>query len=255
MADLRELCEQYSCGRLTHWRSLTQNRVSIIKNNFGINDDQIVAFYDSSAFENSKVGLAICESGIYYRNTFQSPCYLNWKQVRSQKLTYSNTHLNFGENSVYITSTDVETMAQMLYSIRVTVKLENFVEKTSGFLGFLESAANWIAELDTSGSEAENQTLGIADTTTASLQDTKVPDSPVIAQLDENPIWSIGYKGKTYGPYSTDEAKKWIAQNYDGSEKLYGFQKGMTNWELMSNLKEFSSYVDQLNLLPPLPEF
>ncbi len=142
----------------------------------------------------------------------------------------------------------------MIANIRINAKIDSFVEKTTGILGFLESAANWLSELDTSSNNPQNDTLAIADIS-KDTNNTKVVETSQVIQQNNVSTWSIGYKGNTYGPFSAEDAKMWIEKNYNGSDKLFGFKQGMQNWEIMSNIPEFSEFLNSINILPPLPEF
>ena len=78
MNNLKELCKDISFNRISNWMNITQTKRVNAKASLGINNEEIILFYDSTLFESGKNGLAICESGVYWKDSFCSPGYLNW---------------------------------------------------------------------------------------------------------------------------------------------------------------------------------
>lgn len=138
MSNIKDLCRDVSFNRISNWMNITQKKLTNAKLNLGINNEEIILFYDSSLWENGKVGLAICESGIYWKDSFCSPRYINWNVLKKIKLQYDQSNIYFGEKgSFFASETDVKPLVDVLSNLRMNLKIDGFVEKTSGFLGFV----------------------------------------------------------------------------------------------------------------------
>lgn len=156
MSNIKELCKDVSFNRISNWMNITQNKLNNAKINLGIKNDEIILFYDSSSFENGKNGLAVCENGIYWKEWLCQPRYLSWDVFRKIKLTYDKSRIYFGDKgSFFVFETETENLVQTLHSLRTTVKVDNFVEKTEGIFSFIRGAIDFINELDT-GNNTEN---------------------------------------------------------------------------------------------------
>ena len=157
MSNIKELCKDISFNRISNWMNITQKNLANAKSNLGINNEEIILFYDSSLFENAKNGLAVCESGIYWKDAFCSPRYLSWDVLRKTKLTYGKDNIYFGEKgSFFVYESEVESLVNALHNIRISVKVDNFVEKTVGFFGLVRGAIDFINELDSGSNNTEN---------------------------------------------------------------------------------------------------
>jgi len=59
MSNIRELCENVSFTRIHSWRNIPKSKLNNVVINLGINNDDVILFYDSSLFENGKNGKLI----------------------------------------------------------------------------------------------------------------------------------------------------------------------------------------------------
>lgn len=254
MENLRELCEGYNINNMSYWRNIPSSKASVIKNYLEINEDPIL-FYDSTLFSSGKNGLAVCESGIYWKDMMVPAKYISWKSMRSLKISQNNATIRFGEDlSVGTLRSDTDQLFTMLSTIRVGAKIDNFFQKTTGFLGFLDKAATYLSELDTSSKNTEPEKLGISSSQVA-VQPTKIIEAPPIQSVSEPVLWTIACKGSTFGPYSVAEAKSWLLSNKEMKDKIFLWKKGMPSWEPIENIPEFNNYISSLSELPPLPNF
>lgn len=157
MSNIKELCKDVSFNRISNWMNITQKKLNNAKLNLGIKNDEIILFYDSSSFETGKNGLAVCENGIYWKTSFCQPRYLSWDVFRKIKLTYDKNYIYFGDKgSFFVFENEIENLVQTLHSLRMTVKVDNFVEKTEGIFSFIRGAIDFINELDSGSNNTDN---------------------------------------------------------------------------------------------------
>lgn len=254
MDNLRELCEGYNFNNLSYWRNIPSSKAATIRNYLGINDEEPILFYDSTLFSSGKNGLAVCDSGIYWKDMLVPAKYLSWKSLRSLKITRTNSLIHFGEDlSFGALGSDTDHLYTMLTTLRVNAKIDNIVQKTTGFLGFLDKAANFLSELDSS--LKETQTDSLQTNAQNALDSPKYVEASKITVNHEPSLWTIACKGSTFGPYTETEVKNWLKSHKDEQDKIYVWKKGMSNWEPIEDISEFSSYFNTLSELPPLPNF
>lgn len=155
MNNIQELCKDVSFKKLYNWNNIPQKILNNAVVGLGINNDEIVLFYDSSSFDNGKTGLAICNNGVYWKNSFCAPRYLSWNSFRKTNLSYDKNHIYFDQNDQFWMYENVEQLLSILNNIKFNLKVDNVVEKTQGVFGFIRGAIDFINELDT-GNNTEN---------------------------------------------------------------------------------------------------
>ena len=155
MNNIQELCKDVSFKKLYNWNNIPQKILNNAVVGLGINNDEIVLFYDSSSFDNGKTGLAICNNGVYWKNSFCAPRYLSWNSFRKTNLSYDKNHIYFDQNDQFWMYENVEQVLSILNNIKFNLKVDNVVEKTQGVFGFIRGAIDFINELDT-GNNTEN---------------------------------------------------------------------------------------------------
>lgn len=155
MNNIQELCKDVSFNKLYNWNNIPQKILNNAILGLGINNDEIVLFYDSSSFGNGKTGLAICNNGLYWKNSFCTPRYLSWNAFRKMNLSYDKNHVYIGENDSFWMYENVEQLLAVLKNIKLNLKVDNVVEKTQGIFSFIRGAIDFINELDT-GNNTEN---------------------------------------------------------------------------------------------------
>ena len=77
MVDIRELCTNVQLNRASNWMNIDETVLTTARLKLGIENEEIILFYDSSIYGNAKTGLAICDSGVYWKDTWSSPRYLS----------------------------------------------------------------------------------------------------------------------------------------------------------------------------------
>ena len=140
MNNLKELCKDISFNRISNWINITQTKRVNAKASLGINNEEIILFYDSTLFESGKNGLAVCESGVYWKYSFCSPEYLNWESFKKVKLQYDKTNIYFGDKgSFFVYESEVEDLANALNYIRINIKIQ-------GFVSFIKDTIDYITK-------------------------------------------------------------------------------------------------------------
>ena len=138
MNNLKELCKDISFNRISNWMNITQTKRVNAKASLGINNEEIILFYDSTLFESGKNGLAICESGVYWKDSFCSPGYLNWESFKKVKLQYDKTNIYFGDRgSFFAYESEIKDLATALNYIRINIKIQ-------GFVSFIKDAIDYV---------------------------------------------------------------------------------------------------------------
>lgn len=264
MDTVRNICKNVSLNRVLTWINMPRYKLNTIKTQLGISDDEIILFYDSTLLGSGKVGLAICDNGIFWRNAFESPRYLSWKLFKKAQITTSDSYLYIGEeNKIFVFNEDIDNLANILNLIRKAAKVDCAVEKTTGFFGFLEQAVNFIDEVGRIIEENSNEKI-------QSNQQIPVKENQILIEapstekfvevnefkeIEEKKEWMIVAKDFKLGPLTTKEAKEWINTNYNKYKNLYAWKKGMEDWKLISEIEEFKELFIQENTMPPLPKF
>lgn len=195
MSNIKDLCKDVLFNRISNWMNLNGNKLYNAKRNLGVNNEEIVLFYDSSLFENGKTGLALCESGIYWKDSFFASRYLTWDSIRKTKLTYDKNNIYFGDKgSFWLDANDVENLVMALHNIRTSIKVENFVEKTTGFFGFVKEAINFINELDTGNDTNINSNITTTTNEQYMLEDSSNQIENNTNQTQNNKIVDVSYE-------------------------------------------------------------
>lgn len=255
LSNLREICGKFSFERLYHYNNITNNKLQNIIAQLGINNDEIIVFYDGTVWQSGKNGVAICESGIYWKNILEPSRYLTWNQFKKVKLTKGDGHIYLGDQGkIFVYDNEMEKLFSLLSELKMTIKIDNLVEKTVGFFGFLEKAANFIDEMSQEVNR-NNQNAQIVEETQLLISDNNFIEADIIEIKEEIAVWTIAGKNFKIGPYSTEEVKNWLSNNQNELEKVYVWKKGMNNWELIRDIPEFKDYIKSNDEMPPLPIF
>ena len=251
MNNIEELCGNISLNKTYSQRNISKSKLNNVMANLCINNDQLVIFYDSSLFENGKNGLAICHGGIYWKDAFCTPRYLNWNDFRKLKLTHNKNNIYFGDKgSVFVYETEVESLICILKNLKTGLKVDNFVEKTAGILNFVDSTVNFLKEISNSINNNSNQSHVKNESRIMELSDTNMGISNSRVLIEEVQ-WMIATKDMQIGPYTTQEVRNWLDINNEKYERIFAWKKGMDQWELISNIQEFNYIQEQKT--PPLP--
>lgn len=161
MSNIKDLCKDVSFSRLYNWNNIPSKILKNAISGLSINSDEIVLFFDSSVLENGKTGLAICEGGIYWKNSFCRPRYLSWNSFRKAKISNSENNKDticIGENNdVFVYGNNREALISLLNDLKFNAKVDNIVGKTEGVFNFIRGAIDFINDLDsTNNNNIEN---------------------------------------------------------------------------------------------------
>ncbi|SCI86254.1 Uncharacterised protein [uncultured Clostridium sp.] len=156
MNNIQELCKDVSFNKLYNWNNIPQKILNNATLGLGINNDEIVLFYDSSSFGNGKTGLAICNNGLYWKNSFCTPRYLSWNAFRKTNLSYDKNHIYIGQDDNFWIYENVEQLLSVLNNLKFNLKVDSIVEKTEGIFGFIRGAIDFVNELDSGSNNTEN---------------------------------------------------------------------------------------------------
>ncbi|WP_144569672.1 hypothetical protein [Bacillus pseudomycoides] len=100
---LTDICLEYQQSRFYVGR-IPDDFLSIAKKRFSIpKDDQIIAFLDTSVLGNlskGSDGVLICQSGIYFRETFVH-LYFPWHVFRNIPITLVSNELEIGKGNIF----------------------------------------------------------------------------------------------------------------------------------------------------------
>lgn len=156
MNNIKELCKDVSFNKLYNWNNVPTKVLNNAINALGINNDEVVLFYDSSTFGNGKTGLAICSNGLYWKDSFCTPRYLSWNAFRKTNISYDKNNIYFGENDKFWMLENVDKLIDVLNNLKFNLKVDNVVEKTEGIFNFIRGAIDFINELDSVSNNTEN---------------------------------------------------------------------------------------------------
>lgn len=156
MNNIKELCKDISFRNLYNWNNIPQKILNNCTYSLGINNDEVILFYDTSIFENGKVGLAVCNNGLYWKNSFCSPRYLTWNAFRKRKILYDDNHIYIGEDENCLMNENADKICSFLNNLKFNLKVDNVVEKTQGVFGFIKEAIDFISQFDSEGNSIED---------------------------------------------------------------------------------------------------
>lgn len=141
-SDIREICADVELSRASNWMNINDVLLNNARTRLAVEKEEIILFYDSSAYLNGKTGLAICESGVYWRDTFCSPRYLSWNAIRKLNLSYDRNTIYFGQQgSCFVNGSgyDSSVLCNVLMRIRFCAKIDNVAGIIGGAFDILNT--------------------------------------------------------------------------------------------------------------------
>lgn len=257
--ELKELCAKYSIRNFYVTGAIPQEKLNNATESMGISGN-VIALYDSTAWGGSREGFVICDNGLYWKNIFNPPRFLSWDQIRKIQLSYDDTNIYIGDSERIFITTSGELLCSILTQARTMAKVENFVTKANGFLGFLDNAFAFIDEITKEPQQSNQQTVTQIESSTQDSAQPKLTDTTYVEVNNFESVpseikeWTIACKDQQIGPLSTSEAQTWISENHQNHDKIYVWKKGMANWALAKDKEEFADFFTD-NFMPPLPLF
>ena len=86
VAQIRAVCERHESAKCLV-SAIPQIKLTNARSSMRINaGEQVIALLDMTLFGSAKSGMAVCESGLYWKNDFENPEYVPWQELQS--LTY-----------------------------------------------------------------------------------------------------------------------------------------------------------------------
>ena len=133
-SDIREICADVELGRASNWMNINDVILNNARTRLAVEKEEIILFYDSSVSLNGKLGLAICESGVYWRDTLSSPRYLSWNAIRKLNLSHDKSHIYFGQQgSFFVIGSEYD--ADVLYNVLRKIQLYAKIDNVAGIIG------------------------------------------------------------------------------------------------------------------------
>lgn len=221
--DLIDICERYISSGYYVGDKIPESKLSNASMNFPIPPkEKVIAIVDGTILGTCKTGLAICSSGIRWKNDWKQETrnnYLMWNEFTEIKIATSGLYnVQLGNGNFFNTSG-----ASMKKAIIVNL---------------LNDIKELIISDFTEESDGKNEVA-------CEKHDSFTP--PPLEQ------WMIAMDGKQYGPYDILKIKDLVLKGEFKKEKCYVWKKGMDNWKFMNEISEFNRILgDEVPPLPPM---
>lgn len=137
VVQMREICAKYeeieSCYTAD---TIPDKKLRNARAAFGIAAaEPVILVYDGTVFGNNKLGFAICESGLYWRNDWATPTkrtYLAWDEYKEREIRTKKKELYIslgrGDKIAIVNGGEIKDLRDLLEDIQ-TLLLENSREE------------------------------------------------------------------------------------------------------------------------------
>ncbi len=125
--QMREICAGYEEIESCHTKeTIPENKLRNAKAAFEIaEEDKVIMVYDGTVFGNNKLGFAICESGIYWKNDWTTPtkrtC-LAWEEYKERKIKIKKKDLyislGWGDKIAILDEEELKALGNLLKDIQ-----------------------------------------------------------------------------------------------------------------------------------------
>lgn len=116
---IRNLCKDMCFNRVYNWNCIPKMILSNSVNSLGFDEDKLVLFYDSSALETGRTGIAICDDGIYWKDISKSPGKLSWDRFLNTEIYHDDHYIYFGDDEgIFAFRRDIELLVELLTTIK-----------------------------------------------------------------------------------------------------------------------------------------
>lgn len=217
-----DICDRYTSSGYYVGDTIPEDKLDNARMNFPIPPkEEVIALIDGTVFGTCKVGLAICLSGIRWKNDWTQETrknYLTWDEFSKVKVS---------TNGLY----------------KVQLGNGNFFNISGASIkkSVIVNLLNEIQELILSSYFKEDEV--------AIEFNSEERSSLTSPQLEK---WLIAMDGEQYGPYDILKIKELVSNGQLKKEKSYVWKKGMNNWKFMSEVSEFKKIFED-ETPPPLP--
>ena len=131
--QIRDVCEEYEEFESCHTvATIPQKKLRNAREAFGIaKDAKIIMVYDGTVFGSNKLGFAICEGGIYWKNdwtTSTKRTFLTWEEFREREIRPNvegfYIGLGRGDNIAILLDEQVLPLGELLKKVRAILRGE-----------------------------------------------------------------------------------------------------------------------------------
>jgi hypothetical protein len=126
-AQILALCVHYEENESCHAKdTLPKRKLNKVRQNFEIpSEDDVLFVYDGTLFGSSKLGFALCQSGIYWKNDWTTPTkinYLAWSEFKEREIKPKKKDfyigLGRGDKIGIVDEDEIKDFAQLLKDIQ-----------------------------------------------------------------------------------------------------------------------------------------
>ncbi|PJI07516.1 MULTISPECIES: DUF4339 domain-containing protein [Clostridium] len=218
--QLCKLCEKVSMKYYCSSIKISSEKITNVRKNYCIPDsEKIIALFDEGKSE-EKVGcgIAICQGGLYIKNTLLRAVHISWENFIRNKLEIKGTALIIGGFN-------------FISTIVVRSELPQFMQKIQNLL------------LEDEDSTEKN--------TNASTSEDNITTNKI---NDIEPKWKIAINGKQCGTFDKKTLKCKINSGELKIQDCYAWKFGMSDWIPLLQIQELKDLIDESFFnVPPLP--
>jgi hypothetical protein len=128
------ICEKYEANDWCNTiETVSPKKLRQAMKAFGIpKEEQVIMLYDDTLFGSNKLGFAVCETGLYWKNAWDTPTKrtkLTWKQYIEREITLEEHSIELGRGDKISVANrekeDGEKIAELLREIRAALASGN----------------------------------------------------------------------------------------------------------------------------------
>lgn len=242
--EIIHICKQYSGDGYSVEDRISGRVLKRVRKEYSVPEgEQVIAFINATVFRSGKFGMAICTSGLYWRNDWTTPSSrtaLAWWEVAGRNIALK------GQYAIELGGGHVFNMAASSFDRFKTIRLLNELktlaeQKMAAFQAEREGRKNEVPEPDSSLDPTPDLTPVFPG---------EMPPVPGI-------MWSIAVDGQTYGPYDKDTLTMMFRSGRVHSG-TYLWRPGMDNWQPLAAIPELAGLPEIQSIAaaptpPPVP--
>lgn len=123
MSYIRNLCKDISFNRTYNCNNIPKRMCESVVENFGIYEENLILFYDSSVLETGKTGLAICDDGIYWRDISVPIGFLSWDEFVDTDIRYDDFYIYLDDkNKFFVFNRDIRLIIELLERLKASLE-------------------------------------------------------------------------------------------------------------------------------------
>lgn len=219
--ELFQICVKFTAQNYYVGDVIPEKKLANARKRYPIPDqERVVALIDTTVFGSAKAGLAIGETGLYWRNatTKTKQTYMSWREFAGAPIVAKgilSPRIEIGEDSVIELSGSAmgkQDVVRLLSAIQHAVRS-----------GSISTAA------------------------------TSAPSS--VTSADEQ--WMVAVGGRQYGPYDLQTIRTMVTQGRITPSECWVWREGMSNWERFMQVPTLAALLHDTprsqTMPPPLP--